>query len=99
LDDFKRSKIPVLVATDIASRGIDIDGITHVVNYDLTHEPEVYVHRIGRTARAGASGAAVSFCDHEEMANLRAIEKLTRRTIPVRNDQPTYAHRHAAPAA
>jgi ATP-dependent RNA helicase RhlE len=62
LNNFRASKIPVLVATDIASRGIDIDGVSHVVNYDLTHEPEVYVHRIGRTARAGATGAAVSFC-------------------------------------
>src|SRR5207248_1032641 len=90
LANFRSSKIPVLVATDIASRGIDIDDITHVVNYDLTHEPEVYVHRIGRTARAGASGAAVSFCDQEEIINLRAIEKLTRRTIPVKTDHPTY---------
>jgi ATP-dependent RNA helicase RhlE len=91
LDAFRRNKIPVLVATDIASRGIDVDGITHVVNYDLTHEPETYIHRIGRTARAGASGAAVSFCDRDERANLQAIQQLTRRTIPVRNDHPRYA--------
>ncbi len=84
LANFCGNKMAVLVATDIASRGIDVDGITHVVNYDLTHEPETYIHRIGRTARAGASGAAVSFCDREEMPNLKAIEKLIRRPIPVR---------------
>ncbi len=83
LANFANNKIPVLVATDVASRGIDVDGITHVVNYDLTHEPETYVHRIGRTGRAGATGMAVSFCDREEGGNLRAIERLTRRSIPV----------------
>ncbi len=83
LSNFASNKIPVLVATDVASRGIDVDGITHVVNYDLTHEPDTYVHRIGRTGRAGASGSAVSFCDREEVANLKAIERLIRRTIPV----------------
>jgi ATP-dependent RNA helicase RhlE len=76
--------MPLLVATDVASRGIDVDGISHVVNYDLTDEPETYVHRIGRTARAGASGAAVSFCDPEEVPNLRAIERLIRLSIPVK---------------
>jgi ATP-dependent RNA helicase RhlE len=91
LSNFRACKTPVLVATDIASRGIDIDGISHVVNYDLTHEPETYVHRIGRTARAGASGAAVSFCDHEERPNLKAIEKLIRQSIPVRSDHPEYS--------
>jgi ATP-dependent RNA helicase RhlE len=85
LENFRNAKTPVLVATDIASRGIDIDNITHVVNYDLTHEPETYVHRIGRTGRAGATGAAVSFCDPEERANLVAIQALIRRTIPVKN--------------
>lgn len=99
LTNFAANKMPVLVATDIASRGIDVDGITHVVNYDLTHEPETYVHRIGRTARAGASGAAVSFCDHEEMPNLRAIERLIRRPIPVKDDQPEFAEPTTAPAA
>jgi ATP-dependent RNA helicase RhlE len=73
----------VLVATDIAARGLDIDGITHVVNVDLPMEAEAYVHRIGRTARAGASGAAISFCDGEERGLLRDIEKLTRQQIPV----------------
>jgi ATP-dependent RNA helicase RhlE len=93
LENFRANKIPVLVATDIASRGIDIDDITHVVNYDLTHEPETYVHRIGRTARAGASGSAVSFCDREERSNLRAIERLIRRPIPVKADHPAYEQR------
>jgi ATP-dependent RNA helicase RhlE len=82
LANFTADKVSVLVATDIASRGIDVEGITHVVNYDLTHEPETYVHRIGRTGRAGAAGSAVSFCDREEVSNLRAIEKLIRRPIP-----------------
>ena len=81
LANFISSKTPVLVATDIASRGIDVDGITHVVNYDLTHEPETYVHRIGRTARAGASGAAISFCDRDELPNLKAIETLIRARL------------------
>jgi ATP-dependent RNA helicase RhlE len=89
LSRFASNKLPILVATDIASRGIDVDGITHVVNYDLTHEPETYVHRIGRTGRAGAAGVAVSFCDRDEVGNLRAIERLTRRPIPsVENPLP-----------
>jgi len=83
LDGFKAGRTGVLVATDIASRGIDVDGITHVVNYDLPNEPETYVHRIGRTARAGAAGSAVSFCGHEEQDQLRAIQRLIRRPIPV----------------
>ncbi len=90
LDNFRNNKTPVLVATDIASRGLDVDGVTHVVNYDLTHEPETYVHRIGRTARAGASGTAIAFCDRDEMSNLRAIERLLRRQIPVCDDHPEY---------
>ena len=90
LANFRANKTPVLVATDIAARGIDVDGITHVVNYDLTHEPETYVHRIGRTARAGATGAAVAFCAPEEVTNLKAIERLIRRPIPVKNDHPKY---------
>ena len=71
-----------LVATDIAARGIDVEGITHVVNYDLPNIPESYVHRIGRTARAGADGVAISFCEGEERAYLRDIEKLIRMSIP-----------------
>jgi ATP-dependent RNA helicase RhlE len=90
LENFRASKTPVLVATDIASRGIDIDNVSHVVNYDLTHEPETYVHRIGRTARAGASGAAVSFCDRDERQNLKLIERLIRRPIPVVTEHPVY---------
>ena len=91
LDNFKTGRTPLLVATDIASRGIDVDDVSHVVNYDVTHEPETYVHRIGRTARAGAAGVAISLCDPvDEGDNLRAIEKLIRRTIPVRTDHPVY---------
>ena len=90
LNNFRANKTPVLVATDIAARGIDVEGITHVINYDLTHEPETYVHRIGRTARAGATGAAVAFCDPEEVANLKAIERLIRRPIPVKTNHPKY---------
>jgi ATP-dependent RNA helicase RhlE len=73
----------VLVATDIAARGIDVDGVTHVINYDLPNVPESYVHRIGRTARAGATGLAISFCNDEEKAYLKDIEKLTRLKVPV----------------
>jgi ATP-dependent RNA helicase RhlE len=79
---FRAGKVRTLVATDIAARGIDIDGISHVVNYDLPNIPESYVHRIGRTARAGADGVAISFCDAEERAFLRDIEKLIRMAIP-----------------
>jgi len=82
LSAFKTGQIRVLVATDIAARGVDIDGVTHVINFELPNEPESYVHRIGRTARAGASGVALSFCDAEERPTLRAIERLTR--VPVR---------------
>jgi ATP-dependent RNA helicase RhlE len=82
LEDFKQSRINILVATDIAARGIDIDLVTHVVNYELPEVPEAYVHRIGRTARAGASGIAISLCDSDERDQLRAIERLTRQTIP-----------------
>ncbi len=84
LQNFKTLRTPVLVATDIAARGIDVDNISHVVNYDLTHEPETYVHRIGRTARAGASGCAISFCDKDERSNLRGIERLLKKQIEVR---------------
>jgi ATP-dependent RNA helicase RhlE len=82
LAGFKAGKIRVLVATDIASRGIDVDNITHVVNYDLPNEPESYVHRIGRTGRAGASGIAYSFCDATERPYLRDIERLIQQHIP-----------------
>ena len=78
----------MLVATDIAARGIDVEGVTHVVNFDIPHEPESYVHRIGRTARAGASGVALSFCDADERASLRAIERLTRKPVQVVTNHP-----------
>jgi ATP-dependent RNA helicase RhlE len=80
---FRKGDVRTLVATDIAARGIDVDGISHVVNFDLPNVPETYVHRIGRTARAGADGIAISLCDPEEVALLRDIEKLIRQSIPV----------------
>ena len=80
---FRKGEVRTLVATDIAARGIDVDGVSHVVNFDLPNVPETYVHRIGRTARAGAEGVAISLCDGEEAAFLRDIEKLIRMIIPV----------------
>ena len=102
LEDFKHGRINVLVATDIAARGIDVDLVTHVVNYELPEVPEAYVHRIGRTARAGASGTAISLCDAAERDLLRGIERVTRQKIPHedrRNDpaivaDKTPAHRN-----
>ncbi|MBL8674001.1 MAG: DEAD/DEAH box helicase, partial [Rhodospirillales bacterium] len=91
LSQFKEGRMRVLVATDIAARGIDVDGITHVINYDLPNEPESYVHRIGRTARAGADGAAIAFCDASETTYLRAIERTTRQRIAMDADHP-YHH-------
>jgi ATP-dependent RNA helicase RhlE len=88
LANFKAGKTRVLVATDIAARGIDIDDVTHVVNFDVPEVPETYVHRIGRTARAGASGMALTFCEVEERGDLRAIEKLTRQALPVVEGHP-----------
>jgi len=82
MDGFRNGSIPVLVATDIAARGIDVDGVSHVVNFDIPNEPETYVHRIGRTGRAGASGKAISLCDADERAFLRDIERLIRLKIP-----------------
>ena len=87
---FKSNHPPVLVATDIAARGLDIDNVSHVVNFDVPNVPETYVHRIGRTGRAGATGKALSFCDPEERGWLRAIERLTKISIPVLTDQPEY---------
>jgi len=89
LENFKAGSTRVLVATDIAARGIDVDDITHVVNYDMPDVPENYVHRIGRTARAGAQGAAVAFCSPDEREELQAVERLIRQRIPVR---PVPAH-------
>jgi ATP-dependent RNA helicase RhlE len=91
LAGFKAGRVRVLVATDIAARGIDVDGITHVINYDLPAEPETYVHRIGRTARAGADGDAISFCSAEERDDLRAIERLVRRPVPVESAHPYHS--------
>jgi ATP-dependent RNA helicase RhlE len=88
LDGFRSGKVRVLVASDIAARGLDVDGITHVVNVDLPNEPETYVHRIGRTGRAGAVGTAWSFCSGDERAFLRDIEKTIRRPVPVIAEHP-----------
>jgi ATP-dependent RNA helicase RhlE len=83
LEAFRAGKVRVLVATDIAARGIDVPNISHVINYELPNEPESYVHRIGRTARAGAGGAALSFCDQNEQPYLRAIETLMKRKVAI----------------
>ncbi len=91
LRDFRSGRIRALVATDIAARGIDVAGVTHVINFDLPNDPESYVHRIGRTARAGATGIAISFCDFDERACLRDIEKTIRRPVPVIEDHPYHA--------
>jgi ATP-dependent RNA helicase RhlE len=91
LDGFRSGRIRALVATDIAARGIDVEGVTHVINFDLPNDPESYVHRIGRTARAGAAGIAISFCDHAERAYLRDIEKIIRQSVPVIEDHPYHA--------
>jgi ATP-dependent RNA helicase RhlE len=88
LNNFKEGKIRVLVATDIAARGIDVDDLSHVINFELPNIPETYVHRIGRTGRAGNSGSAFSFCDMEERAFLRDIHKLINQTIPVVEGHP-----------
>jgi ATP-dependent RNA helicase RhlE len=90
LDAFKSNRPPVLVATDVAARGLDVQGISHVINYDLPDVPEMYVHRIGRTARAGESGTAMSFCGPDERQQLRQIERLTRRTLTVEKNQPEH---------
>lgn len=88
LNEFRDGRLRVLVATDIAARGIDIDGLDYVINYDLPNEPESYVHRIGRTARAGASGFAASFVETEDVPLLRDIEKAIRRSVPIAEDHP-----------
>jgi ATP-dependent RNA helicase RhlE len=88
LANFKTRRTRILVATDIAARGIDIDDLTHVFNYDLPNIPETYVHRIGRTGRAGASGIAISFCNYEEKIYLRDIQKLIKKSIPVVKGHP-----------
>ena len=91
LENLRAGEIRVLVATDIAARGIDIDNISHVINFELPADEESYVHRIGRTARAGAQGIAISFCDAEEKAFLKHIEKLIGKEIPVIVDQPYHS--------
>ncbi len=91
LDDFRAGRIRVLVATDIAARGIDVEGITHVINFDIPNVPETYIHRIGRTARAGNAGISMSFCDSEERSYIRDIEKLMKREIPVFRDHPYHS--------
>jgi superfamily II DNA/RNA helicase len=96
LGAFRAGKLKTLVATDIAARGIDVDGISHVINFDLPNIPESYVHRIGRTARAGADGIAISFCDNEEMPFLRDIEKLIQIKLPV-TERRRAPHADAAP--
>jgi ATP-dependent RNA helicase RhlE len=96
LASFKKGSIPILVATDIASRGIDVEGITHVFNYDLPNEPESYVHRIGRTARAGRSGIAYAFCDDTEAGYLVGIQQLIGKEIPV-DDQHQFHYPGAIP--
>ncbi|MGE4062344.1 MAG: DEAD/DEAH box helicase [Rhodospirillaceae bacterium] len=94
LAGFKSGQVRVLVATDIAARGIDVDGVSHVINFEMPVEPESYVHRIGRTARAGNEGIAISFCDREEMGALRAIERSIRQPVPV---DETHAYHSATP--
>jgi len=88
LQNFTAKRTRVLVATDIAARGIDIDDMGHVINYELPNIPETYVHRIGRTGRAGASGVAISFCDYEEKISLADIHKLIAKKITVVKDHP-----------
>jgi ATP-dependent RNA helicase RhlE len=93
LDGFKRGKFQVLVATDVAARGLDVDDITHVINYDLPMEAETYVHRIGRTARAGSDGNAISFCSAEDRALLRSIERLLDQPVPAEMEHPFHCER------
>jgi ATP-dependent RNA helicase RhlE len=88
---FRNGALQVLVATDVASRGIDVSDISHVINLDLPNEPDVYVHRIGRTGRAGQGGIAIAFCDENEGEYLRGIEKTIRQDIPVDEDQPFHS--------
>ena len=95
LADFRSGAVRVLIATDIAARGIDVDDVTHVINFDLPNVPESYVHRIGRTARAGAAGQAISLCAPDERPFLKSIEKLTRNHVPVIG-QPSGGQRKAA---
>ncbi|MBN8542123.1 MAG: DEAD/DEAH box helicase [Deltaproteobacteria bacterium] len=92
LENFRHGRTRVLIATDLAARGIDVDNITHVINFEIPNVAETYVHRIGRTARAGTEGIAISFCDHEERSYIRDIEKLIGQEIPLDADQPFHAN-------
>lgn len=98
LEALRAGRTRVLVATDVAARGIDVDGITHVFNYDIPDEPESYVHRIGRTGRAGATGIAISFCDRDEVGSLRDIERLTGKRVTAITTLPQIAERKPAAA-
>src|SRR5207237_3096753 len=95
LDDFKAAKVQVMVATDVAARGLDIDDLPLVVNYEMPYVPEDYIHRIGRTGRAGAEGQAISFCAPDEEKLLAEIERMLKRTIPVAIPEGFTAHRDA----
>ncbi|MFW5718071.1 MAG: DEAD/DEAH box helicase [Spirochaetota bacterium] len=97
LSEFRSGKVHVLVATDVASRGIDVDDVTHVINFEIPNEPETYVHRIGRTARAGNSGVAISLCDSSEMPYVRDIEKLIGATLTLDREQPFHEERGVRP--
>jgi len=97
LDAFKKGQFQVLVATDVAARGLDVDGITHVINYDLPTEAETYVHRIGRTARAGAEGAAISLCTPEDRSTLKSIERHMKKSIYLDRDHDFHCDLHSAP--
>ncbi len=95
LEGFRSGKLKILIATDIASRGIDVDHVSHVINYDLPEDPESYVHRIGRTARAGREGVAISFCDQSELSLFHSIEKFIKKKIDIDTDQPYHADKKA----
>jgi ATP-dependent RNA helicase RhlE len=100
LEAFRKGTTRVLVATDVAARGIDVDGISHVINFDMPNVAESYVHRIGRTGRAGALGWAIAFCDRDERGLLADIERLIRRRLPVAGaEAPTELSAGSAPAA
>jgi len=102
LNLFRNGQVRVLVATDIVARGIDVPGVTHIINYDLPDEPEAYIHRIGRTGRNGADGIAVTLCAPDEIKKLRAVEKLTGTTLLAGHDHrpstPQPSRKHADPA-
>jgi ATP-dependent RNA helicase RhlE len=99
LNDFKEGRINILIATDIAARGIDVDELSHVINYDLPNVPETYVHRIGRTGRARASGHALSFCNQEERAYLKKIQELIKQQIPSIAEHPYVEEAAASPSS